>query len=69
MEFINRDIEAKITELNKKKEDQIKKVKHTITTEETSIDDIRRRMQKTQMEIKEQKEMSYDTLSNNEEKV
>lgn len=69
MEFINRDIEAKITELNKKREDQIKKVKHTITTEETSIDDIRRRMQKTQMEIKEQKEMSYDTLSNNEEKV
>lgn len=69
MEFINRDIDAQITELNKKRESQIKKIEHIITTGETSVDDIRQRMQKTQMEIKEQKEVSYDTLPDNEEKV
>lgn len=69
MEFINRDIEAQITELNKKRENRIKKVERIIATGETSVDDIRQRMQRTQVEIKEQKEVSYNTLSDNEEKV
>lgn len=69
MEFINRDINAQIIELNKKRENQIKKVEHIIATGETSVDDIRQRMQRTQMEIRERKEISYDTLSDNEEKV
>lgn len=69
MEFINRDIDAQIIELNKKRESQIKKVEHIITTGETSVDDIRQRLQRTQMEIREQKEVSYDTLPDNEEKV
>ncbi|XP_012536441.1 tripartite motif-containing protein 2 [Monomorium pharaonis] len=69
MEFINRDIDAKISELNKKRENRIKKVEHVIASGEVSVDDIRQRMQKTQIEIKEQKEVSYDTLSDNEEKV
>lgn len=69
IEFINRDIEAKISELNKKRESQIKKIEHMIAAGGISVDNIRQRMQKTQMEIKEQKEVSYNTLSNNEEKV
>ncbi|XP_077260106.1 uncharacterized protein LOC143896262 [Temnothorax americanus] len=69
VEFINRDIEAQITELNKKRDNQIEKVEHIIATGETSVDDIRQRMEKTQMEIKEHKEVQYDTLSDNEEKV
>lgn len=69
MEFINRDIDAKITELNKKRDNRIKKVEHIIATGEVSVDDIRQRMQKTHTEIKEQKDVSYDTLPDNEEKV
>lgn len=69
IEFINRDIEAQITELNKKKENRIKKVEHIIATGEEPVDDIRQRMQRTQIEIREQKEVSYDALSDNEEKV
>jgi len=69
MEFINRDIEAKITQLNKIRENRIKKVESIIAAGEVSVDDIRQRMQKSQMEIREHKEVSYDTLSNNEEKV
>jgi len=69
MEFINRDIEAKITQLNKIRENRIKKVEYIIAAGEVSVDDIRQRMQKSQMEIREHKEVSYDTLSNNEEKV
>jgi len=69
IEFINRDIEAKITQLNKIRENRIKKVECIIAAGEVSVDDIRQRMQKSQMEIREHKEVSYDTLSNNEEKV
>lgn len=69
MEFINRDIDAQIIKLNKKREDRIKKIEHIIATGEISVDDIRQRMQKTQTEIREQKDVSYDTLSDNEEKV
>lgn len=36
---------------------------------ETSVEDIRERMHKAQMEIKEQKEVSYDALPDNEHKV
>jgi len=69
MNFVNRDIEIKIFEINKKRESLIKKVEHIIAAEELSVDNIRQKMQKTQMEIRQQKEVSYDTLSNNEEKV
>lgn len=69
MEFINRDIDAQIIGLNKKREHQIKKVEHIIATGEISVDNIRQRMQNTQTEIREQKDVSYDSLSDNEEKV
>ncbi|XP_011866251.1 PREDICTED: RING finger protein nhl-1-like isoform X2 [Vollenhovia emeryi] len=69
VEFIKRDIEAQIIELNKTKENRIKKVEHIVATGEESVDDIRQRMQITQAEITEQKEVLYDTLSDNEEKV
>ncbi|XP_072761005.1 uncharacterized protein [Anoplolepis gracilipes] len=67
-EFINRDIEGKIIELNKKRENQIKKVERIVIIGETSVGDIRERMHKAQVEIKEQKE-SYDALPDNENKV
>lgn len=69
MEFINRDIDAKIIELNKKRDYQIKKVEHIIAMGEISVDNIRQRMQDTQTEITEQKDVTYDALSDNEEKV
>ena len=69
MNFVNRDIEIKIFEINKKRENLIKKVEHIIAAGELSVNNIRQKMQKTQMEIRQQKEISYDTLSNNEEKV
>lgn len=69
IEFINRDIEAKIIELNKRRDSRIKKVEHMIVVEEISVDDIRQKMQKAQMEIREQKEVSYDILPDNEKKV
>lgn len=68
-EFITRDIEAKIIELHKKKENRIKKVESIVTVGETSIGDIRQRMHKAQMEIKERREVSYDVLPDNDEKV
>ncbi|EZA62463.1 hypothetical protein X777_10093 [Ooceraea biroi] len=67
-EFIVRDIEAKIIELHKKRETRIKKVENIIAAGETSVEDIRERMHKAQMEIKEQKELSYDVLPDNDEK-
>ncbi|XP_011069249.1 PREDICTED: uncharacterized protein LOC105155055 [Acromyrmex echinatior] len=69
MNFVNRDIEIKIFEINKKRESLIKKVEHMIAAGELSVNNIRQKMQKTQMEINQQKEISYDILSNNEEKV
>ncbi|KAL0129783.1 hypothetical protein PUN28_001797 [Cardiocondyla obscurior] len=69
MEFINRDIDGQIKELNKKRENLIKKVECIIATGEKSVDDIRLKMQAAQTEIKEEKELLYDTLSDNEEKV
>lgn len=68
-EFIIRDIEAKIIELHKKREIRIKKVENIIAVGETSMGDIRQRMHNAQAEIKEQKEVSYDVLTDNEEKV
>ncbi|KAL6259960.1 hypothetical protein P5V15_009869 [Pogonomyrmex californicus] len=68
IEFINRDIEAKINELYKKRENRIKKIERIVAAKETSVDDIRQRMQKVQIDVKEQ-DTSYATLSDNEEKV
>lgn len=68
-DFISRDIEAKITDLNKRKENRIKKVEHIVATGEMSVDDIKQRMQKTQTEVKEGKDISYNLLSSNEKKV
>ncbi|XP_011641564.1 uncharacterized protein LOC105429977 [Pogonomyrmex barbatus] len=68
IEFINRDIEAKINELYKKRENRIKKIERIVAAEETSVDDIRQRMQKVQIDVKEQ-DTSYATLSDNEEKI
>jgi len=68
-EFIIRDIEGKIIELHKRKENRIKKVENIIAAGKTSIEDIRQRMYKTQVEIKEHKEVSYDILPDNDEKV
>lgn len=68
-EFINRDVEGKIIELQKKRESRIKKIEHIVATGETSVVDIREKMCKAQMELREQKEVSYDTLPDNEEKV
>lgn len=69
MKFINRDIEAQIIELDKKRENRIKKIDDIIAKGKISVDDIRQRMQRTGMEIREQNDVSYDTLSDNEEKV
>ncbi|XP_067204865.1 uncharacterized protein [Linepithema humile] len=68
-QFINRDIESKITELYKKRENQIKKVEHIVAISEASVEDIRRRMYKSQIEIRNQKDVSYDILPDNEKKV
>lgn len=68
-EFIIRDIEGKIIELHKRKEERIKKVEKITAAGETSVGDIRKRMHKAQMEIKEQKEVLYDALPDNDEKV
>ncbi|EFN80610.1 RING finger protein nhl-1 [Harpegnathos saltator] len=68
-DFISRDIEAKIADLNKRKENRIKKVDHIIATGEMSVEDIEQRMQKTQAEVKEGKDVSYDLLPANEKKV
>lgn len=68
-EFIIRDIEGKIIELHKRKEDRIKKVEKITAAGETSVEDIRKRMHKAQMEIMEQKELLYDALPDNDEKV
>ncbi|XP_029665025.1 RING finger protein nhl-1-like isoform X1 [Formica exsecta] len=68
-EFINRDTEGKIIELNKKREKRIKKIEHIVATGETSVGDIRERIYQAQMEIREQKEVSYDVLPDNEAKV
>ncbi|XP_018314682.1 uncharacterized protein [Mycetomoellerius zeteki] len=69
MKFVDRDIEIKIFEINKKRESLIKKVEHMVAAGEVPVNNIRQKIQKTQMEIRQQKEVSYDTLSNNEEKV
>lgn len=69
LEFINRDTEGKIIELQKKRERQIKKVEHIVTMGEMSVGDIRERIYQSQMEIREQKEVSYDELPDNETKV
>lgn len=69
LEFINRDTEGKIIELQKKRESQIKKVEHIITRGEMSMGDIRERIYQAQMEIRQQKEVSYDVLPDNETKV
>lgn len=68
-EFIVRDIEVKIIELHKKRENQIKKIENIIAMGETSVGNIRQRMHKAQMEIKEQTEVSYDVFPDNDEKV
>ncbi|XP_025265944.1 RING finger protein nhl-1 [Camponotus floridanus] len=68
-EFINRDIEGKVIELHKKRENQIKKIDHIVAAGETSVGDIREKLNKAQMEIREQKEVSYDALPDNENKV
>lgn len=68
-EFINRDTEGKIIELQKKRDSRIKKIERVVTTGETSVEDIRQRMHKAQLELREQKEVSYDALPDNEEKV
>ncbi|KAL6437147.1 hypothetical protein ACFW04_005017 [Cataglyphis niger] len=69
LEFINRDTESKIIELQKKRESQIKKVEHIVTRGEMSMGDIRERIYQAQMEIRQQKEESYDVLPDNETKV
>lgn len=68
-EFIIRDVEGKIIELHKRKEDRIKKVEKITAAGETSVGDIRKRMHKAQTEIKEQREVLYDALPDNDEKV
>lgn len=67
--FISRDIEAKIADLNKRKENRIKKVEHIVARGEMSVDDIKQRMQKAQAELKERKDVSYNLLPSNEKKV
>lgn len=68
-DFINRDMEAKIADLNKKKENRIKKVEHVIATGEMSVNDIKQRLQKAQAEVKGGKDVSYDLQRSNEKKV
>lgn len=68
-DFVNRDIEAKIIELCKKRENGIEKVENIVATSEASVEGITRRMQKAQLEIKEEKDVSFDLLSTNERKV
>lgn len=67
--FINREIEGKIAVLNKKREHRIEKVEEILAAGETSVEVIKHRIQKAQLEIREQKESSYDLLPDNEEKV
>lgn len=68
-DFISRDIEAKIADFNKRKENRIKKVEHIVTRGEMSVEDIKQRMQKAQAAVQEGKEVSYDLLPSNEKKV
>lgn len=68
-EFINRDVEAKIAALEKKRQDRMTKVENIIVASETPVNDIKQRMRKTQAELKEQQEVTYDLLPDNEEKV
>lgn len=68
-EFIDRDIEAKIAALEKKRQDRMIRVENIIVAGETPVNDIKQRMSKTQAELKEQREVTYDLLSDNEKKV
>ncbi|XP_032678369.1 RING finger protein nhl-1-like [Odontomachus brunneus] len=68
-DFISRDIEVKVADLNKRKENRIKKVEHIVTRGEMSVEDIKQRMEKAQAAVKaERNEVSHD-LRSNEKKV
>lgn len=68
-DYIDRDIEQRITELQQERKERIKRVEESARNGERLAEDLKGKILKAQEEISDHRNFKFDTLADNHEKV